>query len=90
MDRADSKTAETTEALKEFDMHLPQGGSSIFPAVARYTLGGDAGVAAAVGAKSGFGAIKNALSEASRNRLMNGLASGLPATGPERTCSCAA
>jgi hypothetical protein len=79
-----SKTAETTEALKEFDMHPPQSGSSILPAIAGYAIGGEPGAAAAVGAKSGFGAIKNALTEASRNRLMSDLASGLSATGPEQ------
>ena len=37
-----------------------------------------------MGAKGALGPIKNAFTEASRNRLMKGLASGFSATGPDQ------
>lgn len=82
--RLGSKTAETTAAMNEWKPAQGSSGGSIIPAIAGYAAGGEVGAASAMAARNMFSSAKNAISEASRNRLMGGLAKGYAATGSEQ------
>ena len=85
-DRALKDTTQTADKLAIQQKYSPAASSSGDPtaAIIGGAAGGGVGAAAAAAGKAAFGGLTNAFTEAARNRLLEGTARGLVATGPEQ------